>query len=145
MEIKTKDFGVLDIDEKEIIRFPQGLFAFEECHNFVLIEMDGYKQKWLQSVDAEYPRFIVFAPADLVANYHPQFPPEVLNSLGIPPLDKPLLYVLAVVPENIKDMTINLKSPIVVNQKKNIAAQVILETGNYPVRYRVFPQEKGGV
>ncbi len=145
MEIKTKDFGVLDIDEKEIIKFPQGLFAFEEFNNFVLIEMDGYKQKWLQSVEAEYPRFIVFDPADLLVDYHPQFPSEVLSSLGIPPVDKPRLYVLAVVPENIKDMTINLQSPIVVNQKKNIAAQVILETGNYPVRYRVFPKEKGGV
>lgn len=144
MEIKTRDFGVLNIDEKEIIKFPQGLYAFEEYHNFVLIEMDGCKQKWLQSVDAVNPRFIIFNPTDLVKDYHPQFPSDVLNFLSISADEQLNLYVLAVVPDNIREMTVNLKSPVIVNHQKNLAAQVILETGNYPVRYRVFPK-KGGV
>ncbi len=144
MEIQTKDFGILNIDEQNIIKFPQGLFAFEEYNSFVLIEKESYKQKWLQFVDAEYPRFIVFDPSDIVLDYQPQFSPDVLNALSISPGEEFSLYVLAVIPENIKDMTVNLKSPVVINRKKNIASQVILETDNYPIRYRVFQDEKGG-
>ena len=50
MEIKSKDFGILEIETKDIINFPQGLYAFENITRFVLIEKDGYKIKWLQAV-----------------------------------------------------------------------------------------------
>jgi len=53
-------------------------------------------------------------------------------------------FVVTVVPENIKDMTVNLKSPVVINFDKKIGAQVILENKEYTVRTRVFPDEGTG-
>lgn len=143
MKIDTKDFGELEIKEEENIHFLNGIFAFEEVSEFALIEMDGYKQKWLQSVKAKDPRFIVFDSEDVVEGYEPTIPSDVLARLKLEPRQKPCLFVIAVIPENIKNMTVNLKSPIVVNLQKRLAAQVILDRENYPVRYHVFQENEG--
>lgn len=39
MQIKTADFGEITIDEASIINFPEGIPAFEECHEYVLINI----------------------------------------------------------------------------------------------------------
>ena len=144
IKINTKDFGVLDICEEEVIHVPAGLYAFEEFTEFVLLAQDGCLQKWLQAVKAENPRFIVFDPQDIVAGYHPVLSPEVLAELKIDPNDDPAVYVIATIPAHIKNMTVNLKSPLAVNPKRRLAAQIILENENYPIRHRVF-QENGGI
>lgn len=143
MIIDTKDFGQLEIKEDEIVHFPNGILAFEEATEFALIEKDGYRQKWLQSVRGKDPRFIVLDPDDIIEGYHPVLPAQVLSSLKFSGGQTPSLFVIAVIPENIKDMTINLKSPIVVNFTEHLAAQVILDSGNYPVRYHVFKEDEG--
>jgi len=144
MKINTKDFGELTIEESEVIFFPKGLFAFEEVKEFVLIEMDGYLQKWLQAVNDANPRLIVLNPSDILEGYEPHIPDEVLRELKIGKNDKYSIYVVAVIPENIKNMTVNLKSPIIVNYEKRLAAQGILEKEDLPIRYRVFQEKKGG-
>lgn len=141
MIINTRDFGELTIEESEIINFPRGVFAFEEVKKFVLIEKEGYLQKWLQSAIDVNPRFIVFDPDQILEGYNPHIPTEVLRELKIGRNEKYALYVIAVIPENIKDMTVNLKSPIIVNREKRLAEQVILDREDFPVRYRVFQEE----
>jgi flagellar assembly factor FliW len=144
MRIRTKDFGELDINSEAIIKFPRGLFAFEGSKEFILIEKEGYKQKWLQAVDSERPRFIVFDPTDIVLGYLPELPVEALKELKLASGECPDLYVVAVIPENIKDMTVNLKSPLLINKKERLAVQIVLEKGDFPIRYRVFKEDKRG-
>jgi len=141
MIINTRDFGELTIEESDIINFPKGVFAFEEVKKFVLIEKEGYIQKWLQSAIDVNPRFIIFDPNQILEGYDPRIPPEFLREIKIGRNDEYTLYVIAVIPENIKDMTVNLKSPIIVNREKRLGAQVILDREDFPVRYRVFPEE----
>jgi flagellar assembly factor FliW len=137
MKIQTKDFGVMEIDQKDVICFPGGIFAFEDATEFALIKNEGPSMV-LQCVKREDPRFVVFEPSDLVEGYSPELPGEVLKTLQAGSAKELGLLVIAVVPENIRDMTVNLKSPIVWNREKRIAAQVILDSSVYPVRYRVF-------
>ena len=144
MKIKTKDFGILEIEEKDIINFPKGLYAFENSTEFILIERDGNIIKRLQSVENEDPRFIIFDPADIVTGYEPEIESDVLAELQIDEGKKPSVYVIAVVPENIREMTINMKSPVLINHEKNLGMQVMLEKGNYSVRQPVFPKDKEG-
>ena len=144
MKIKTKDFGILEIEEKDIINFPKGLYAFENSTKFILIERDGNIIKRLQSVENEDPRFIIFDPADIVTGYEPEIESDVLAELQIDEGKKPSVYVIAVVPENIREMTINMKSPVLINHEKNLGMQVMLEKGNYSVRQPVFPKDKEG-
>ncbi len=143
MKINTKDFGKVEIEKDEILYFPHGLFAFEEVTQFVFIEKDDCKQKWLQAIEGEDPRFIIFDPADIVEGYQPVLPPETLKELELGSSDPFSVYVIAVIPQNIKEMTVNLKSPVVINPQKRLGAQVILDKANYPIRYHVFRKDGG--
>ena len=142
MKINSKDFGLLDVAQEDIINFPNGLFAFEEEHKFVLIDKDGYEQKYLQSVRAEYPRFVVFDPGDIVAGYQPKLSKEVLTMFEADGEEALAFYVIAMISENLCDMTVNLKSPVIINKNKKLGAQIILDQQNYPIRYKVFSQER---
>lgn len=138
MRIKTRDFGTMDIDEREIIRFPRGVYAFESATEFVLIPGEGSPALYLQNVSDESPRFVVFHAGDVVDGYEPSVSDETARALEADSPGDLSLLVIAVVPENIRDMTVNLKSPIVCNRKKRLAMQVILEDGMFPIRYRLF-------
>lgn len=144
MKISSKDFGVYEITKEDIICFPEGLFAFEDVKEFVLIEKDNYLQKWLQSVGNENPRFIVFEPNDILEGYMPLIPEEMFNKVGAKNDTELTLYVIAVIPDDIQEMTVNLKSPVIINHQSRLGAQIILDSGNYPVRHRVFAKEGRG-
>ncbi|MEG2144617.1 MAG: flagellar assembly protein FliW [Oscillospiraceae bacterium] len=53
------------------------------------------------------------------------------------------VFLIAVIPKNFKDATVNLKSPLVFSYESGLAAQVILES-DYPIRYPLFKKEGGG-
>ena len=54
MEIKTKIFGDVNIDDDKIIFFPNGIIGFPELQHFTLIhgeEKEGDNIHWVQSVE----------------------------------------------------------------------------------------------
>ena len=144
MKIQTKDFGTVEIDQQDIICFPKGIYAFEEDREFVFIRQDGIPMIWMQSVRHAEPRMFIFDPSDIVSGYHPVIPAVIYHELELVPNQQPGIYVIAVIPDDIKNMTVNLKSPIILNPEKKRAAQIILESGDYSVRHRVFGGDEGG-
>lgn len=141
MKIQTKDFGIAEINPDEVIQFPKGLFAFEEFTRFALIRQEESPALWLQSIEGADPRFVLFNPEEIIDGYNPDLPEGVFREMKACHDEALNLFVIAVIPEHITDMTINLKSPIVINFEKKLGMQIILENEDYPVRQRLF---KGG-
>ncbi|MEA4921195.1 MAG: flagellar assembly protein FliW [Clostridiaceae bacterium] len=145
MVIETKDYGLVHIDPEDIVTFPDGLYAFEETKQFVLLNTGskaGIMQ--LQAVDSIEPRFILLDPCMFLEAYNPIMPEGVALKLGDIDGKSLSFFVIAVIPENIAVATVNLKSPVVINFKEKLGAQVILENEEYPVRYRLFNDERAG-
>ena len=129
MKIETRDFGILDIEEKNIITFKQPVFGFEEYTQFVLVNDSnmGSGICWLQSIEQKNVCFIM------------------LNPLEVKPEDDLDCWVLMVIGETFRDSTVNLKSPVIINHKTNLAVQVILDQ-DYPIRQAIFGQgERDGL
>lgn len=138
MKIETRDFGTMEISEEQILEFPNGIYAFEDAKRFAFIELEkGHYPAWLQCVDSIKPCFIVFDPWLICKDY------EITLNSGEKAMlevkDDTNLQVLCIarVPEDFKETTVNLKSPIVVNMDTKKAAQVILPK-NYPYRQPIF-------
>lgn len=142
MVIKTRDFGEQNISENNIISFPDGIYAFEDEHRFVLLSPLGENvyPAWLQSVDNENLCFIVFDPKQIVSDYTVTAEEESLAAAELGESSDPHYLVLAVVPEEYRDTTVNLKSPIVINTEKMLAVQAIA-TENYPIKFPIFKKE----
>jgi flagellar assembly factor FliW len=93
---------------------------------------------WMQAVHDIHIRFVVLDPLFVADQYEPEIPDDVLRELDVKSKDTLRYFLIAVVPKDIKDMTVNLKSPVVVNSENNKAAQIILESSDYSVRHYLF-------
>lgn len=139
MKIKTRDFGMIEIDEAQVFHFTQPIFGFDQFTDFVILhdEEIGESIGWLQSVQDPQLCFILMDPNAVAEDYQPDLPDNFDSLLGAGDC---YCWLVAVVPENFRDATVNLKSPVFLNPNTGKGAQIILE-GDYPVR---FPIAKGG-
>jgi flagellar assembly factor FliW len=142
MKINTRDYGEIDINEDDILTFVEPIFGFEEYKKFIfLIEEDFEGQiAWLQSVDEPELCFIVANPNMVNFEYTPSIPEHIKESIC---KDGYEVWLMMVVHEELKESTVNLKSPLIINFEKKVAIQIILED-HYSVRFPIFELEKGG-
>lgn len=142
MTINTRDFGEQEIAEDKIINFPNGIYAFEDQHRFVMLSPLGNDvfPAWLQSLDNENLCFIVFDPEQLVKDYSVTADEEITAAIENDRETSIRYLSLAVVPEEYKNTTVNLKSPIMINVNKMLAAQVIASE-DYPIKFPIFKKE----
>lgn len=142
MLLKTKHFGDIEIDENRIVTFDDGIPGFDELKRFVVLYNgdEASPFRWLQSVDDGKIAFVVVNPFAVVIDYDIEIPEEVTDNLDIKSLDDVMVLSIAVVPEDINKMTINLKAPVIINTKNNRGIQVILDTDRYSVRHYIVEE-----
>lgn len=139
MTLETRDFGPLEIDEKDIVTFQGPIFGFEKYSRFVFL----YRQEihehfiWLQSVDEPSLCFILVQPQLIVSEYAPTLPPEAKRLLGA---GEYMCWLLVSLRQPFSASTVNLKSPIVVNTRTRQAAQFVLEE-DWPLRHPLLKEE----
>lgn len=143
MKILTRDFGPMELDETQAIEFSSPVFGFEDLRRYVLLSDDetGPGLMWLQSIENPDVCFILLDPVDLGLEYYPEIHKDTARELEL--TGAPIVRLIAVVPQQFKDTTVNLKSPVIINPVNQKAAQVILEQ-DYPIRMRIFGEEETG-
>ena len=62
VKVATKAYGLIDVDERQKIVFPQGLFGFETLNDYILLDAERQPFYWLQSMDVEQVAFILVNP-----------------------------------------------------------------------------------
>lgn len=143
MEINTRDFGVVEVENDAIYEFDDGLYGFEDDRKFAVFQksIEDIPFLYLQSTENIVPCFLVFEPWELHPDYHPVLSKEDIEICGVDHVDDLIFLVIASVPTSIKDLSINIKSPVVLNPKTKKARQVILQNPDYAVRYLPFHQD----
>lgn len=148
MKLKTKYFGEIEYRQEDVIRFPQGLFGFEEDRAFLLLPFSGSAGTLLclQSVQTPELAFVAMNPFSLKPDYAPQLQSEELKALEVARSTDLCYYVLCVVREPVAESTVNLKCPVAVNDITRQACQVILNSDDYHMRHKLaeFNQERTG-
>lgn len=141
MKAATRLFGEIEIDESKIITFEDGIVGFPDMKKFTLIfdeEKEGRPSiSWLQSMDEPEIAFPVMDPLFVCETYNPSVEDELLKNLGTIKEDNLYVLVTVTVPQNIKELAVNLKAPIVINTDTRKASQIIVED-DLPVRYRIY-------
>jgi flagellar assembly factor FliW len=132
-------------NQKNIIRFENGIYGFESVKEFILLQREPSQTIWsLQAAHAPYPSLIVINPFLVFPNYQPVLSKEDLDLLGNPEQEDLCFLAVAVLKQNLADSVVNLKSPIVINAEKKVGRQVILEDCPYPVRFKLFHNAAAG-
>jgi flagellar assembly factor FliW len=115
------------------IEFVSPIPGFPECRQFVLVRLDDDGLLYaLTSIEDPDLRFLVVPPPPFFPDYAPEIDDESLELLTEP--DPEQLLLLLVVTATEKETTANLLAPIVIDQEKRRAVQVVLNGSGLELR-----------
>lgn len=141
MNIVTKRFGEVGVDVNKVINFNSGLIGFEEYKQFMLIhdaEDENAKILWIQSIDEPELALPVINPLIVKPDYNPVVEDELFKNIGEFENGEMLVLVTLTVPPQIKNLTTNLKAPIIINPITLKGCQIIVENDEYPVKFPIY-------
>lgn len=135
MIIGTKLFSEIEINEKMIISFNDGIPGLENYKKFVLLDIEGSSMKALQSVEEKELCLIVITPWDYFKEYEIQLSKEEIGKLKLNSSSDAIVLNVANIRED--KVTVNLAAPIIINVLNNIGKQIILTNSNYSIRQEI--------
>lgn len=139
MKLVTDYRGEVEYTDEDIIKFVDPIYGFEEETDFLLIaniepELPFH---WLQSIGDETLSFVITDPFLFVEKYDFDLDDFTVEQLEINAVEDIIVYTTVIIPEEIEDITVNLKSPIIINAKSRKAKQVILKE-DYAYKHLIF-------
>ena len=142
----TVRFGEIEFEEEKVVHFKQGIPAFEEETEFLIIPYeDESPYVFLQSLHSPELAFLMTPPFVFFPDYEIEIDDGTLEKLEIKSQDDIALYAILTIPGgSVKDMTANLMAPVVVNTSNMQARQIVLDKGNYTTKHRLFTEKKEG-
>ena len=138
MIFKTK-LGEMDLSEKEIITFEEGIPGFDHLRKFAIVSVARTEPiKWLVSLEDKDVALPIIDPWIVRLDYHVDISEKDVQDLGIEKNEDVSVWCVVVIPKDKPDdATINLLAPIVVNMKNGKAKQIIMETDEYTIKHRI--------
>lgn len=129
-----------------IMTFDEGLYGFEHIKRYVLVDNSRQDSpfRWLQAVN-ENLCFAVIDPRDVVPGYDFELSDENMRKLGATHASQFVVLSIVALCHRPENMTVNLKSPIVIHTGNLRGMQLILEDEEYPIRYRLMSGERRSV
>lgn len=144
-KIDTLRFGQIEVEEEKIVHFKDGIPAFEEEHEFIIVPYDSESPYYfMQSLATPDLAFLITVPFIFFPDYEFELDDVAQHELGIKDQEDMLIYVLITIPGGkIEDMTANLMAPVVLNKENMQAKQVVLDRSRYTTKHRLFPEKEG--
>jgi flagellar assembly factor FliW len=143
-KVNTLRFGEIEVEEEKVVHFEDGIPAFEDEHEFLIIPYDDESPYvFLQSITTPDLAFLMTMPFVFFPEYEFELDDDSQNKLGIKSQEDMLIYTLLTIPGGkVADMTANLMAPVVLNQNTMQARQIVLDKSRYTTKHRLFPEHK---
>lgn len=143
MLVKTSRFGELTVNDNDVIAFPEGLLGFENLKSFFVVDPgDSTLILWLQSTDDGEIAFPIIEPKIFKPNYIAKLMPSDMRSIELDNIADARIYSILTIPTDITTMSANLKAPIVINNTKRIAKQIVLQDNKLSVKFEMYKELK---
>ncbi len=133
MNIKTRQFGEVNIDEEKIINMPTGIPGFKDQKRYVVLQKEETAPFFLfQCVDDPNLAFVVLDPVKVYPEYtleEKDFEKTIdweFEKDGI------TCFVIVTIPHGSPEkMTANFMAPLVINNERKEGIQLILQNSPY--------------
>jgi len=140
MRVLTKPYGEIDIDERQKVSLPFGLFGFEQLREFVLLDAAQQPFYWLQSMEAPAVAFVLIDPLAFRPDYAPEVDPQELAEIGVDCPEDLLVLVIVTIPDVETGMTANLQGPLLLNRRTHVGRQSISTNPRWGVRHAILEE-----
>lgn len=138
MKVATKTYGLIDVDERQRITFPDGLYGFEGLKEYVLLDAQQQPFYWLQSLDSEQVAFILIDPFLFRPDYELDVSDEDLLVIGLEKPQDALVFAIITIPPTGAPMTANLQGPLVINRENHLGKQVVLTDPRWKTKHDIL-------
>ena len=143
MKVATKAYGLIEVDERQKIIFPQGLFGFETLTDYLLIDAERQPFYWLQSMEVETVAFVLVNPFLFRPDYEIDINNEELSNIGIDQPEKALIFSIVTIPQDGSPMTANLQGPLVINRDNRTGKQAVLADSRWKTKHDIMAELSG--
>ncbi|MDR2477607.1 MAG: flagellar assembly protein FliW [Treponema sp.] len=140
MKVATKAYGLIDVDERQRLAFPEGLFGFEAFKEYVLLDAERQPFYWLQSLDVEQVAFVLINPFLFRPDYEVNISNEELAEIGIHSPEEALIFSIVTIPSDGSPMTANLQGPVVINRDTKRGKQAILSDTRWKTKHDIIAE-----
>jgi flagellar assembly factor FliW len=128
MKWKNVQFGEFEYNPEHVLEFADGLIGFEAYRKYILInDEDSQPFVWLVSLEDPELSFPLIDPMSVLNSY-----------ICEPAKQDTTVLVIASLRENIEQSTVNLRSPLVIENQTQKGRQIILENNVYPFHQPLF-------
>jgi len=136
MKVETREWGTVEVPDEAIVHLPEGLLGFEDLHRFVFIDVEEFRPfMWFLSVDDPEVGFAVADPYYFHAGpYDVNLTEADENTLDLEEGDTIAIFVIVTIADGGRQITANLKGPMVFNTRNRLAKQVVVYGSSFSVR-----------
>ncbi len=143
VKVKTTRFDEIVVEECDIISFQEGIFGFEHLKKYFIVDPgDNTLVLWLQSIDDCAVAFPIIEPKIFHPNYTLKLLPSELSSLNLESVNNAKIFCILTIPEDVTEMSANLKAPLVVNHESKAGKQIVLQDNKLSVKYSMYKELK---
>ncbi|MFP4301590.1 MAG: flagellar assembly protein FliW [Spirochaetaceae bacterium] len=140
MTITSKPFGTIDIDERQLLTFPRGLYGFEQLREFALLDSTRPPFFWLQSLEEPEVAFVLINPYIVRPDYVLEIPDDDLEKIGSPEPESILVFSIVTIPNSGGEITCNLQGPLLINRRERLGHQSISLHEAYHTRHPILEE-----
>ena len=134
MKIQTTRFGLIEVDQSRLLKFPTGVLGFPDITEYALLQTnDEGNFFWLQALDRSDVAFVVCDPLLFVPDYQVPIRPEDCEQISLKSMDD--AQVLIIVNKVDRMLTGNIQGPLVINAINRTGRQLVLSEKKYSTRH----------
>lgn len=143
MLCETK-LGEIEVNEGKVLLFERGIPGFEHLRRFTIVELEQTKPFcWLVSLEDPMVALPIVNPWLVRVDYSFELSEADRKELKLENTEDVEVWAIVTIPRNApNEATVNLLAPIVVNRKKNLAKQLLLEGSDYKLKHRIDEELK---
>lgn len=140
-KLETMSIGTIEYTEDSIITFNNGIPGFEDEKEFIIYkENDKSPFAYLLFINNSKLSLVIANPFYFFSDYEFELSGQVKEELGIEKIEDVDIWGIISVSKDFKQSTMNLKAPLIINNKKKKGKQYILHESNYLTKTPIFSQ-----
>lgn len=142
MELQTKYHGKINYEAADIINFNKGIPGFEGLKKFILFNIEENEAfSILHSIEDETIGLVVTSPFLFKKDYEFKLNDNVVSRLEIENEQEVLVYNIVTLNSDINKITINLKAPVIINNRLNLGEQIIVDDDRFSIKEKLFKED----
>ncbi len=139
MKITTARYGEIDIDPARIISVNEGIIGFPNYRRYIFLPfIEGSSFELFQALDQPDLAFVVVNPFIFRADYQFDLDDQDIADLQVVNKEDIQIRVIVTIPADPREMTANLQGPLIINEKRLLAKQIILHEGEYTTKHKIL-------